>query len=162
MSGIAAGRLAEERKAWRKEHPFVSLKLFFFCRRKMNFFGLFRALSLGQPRMPTVRWICSTGKPPYLEKKRLLGKVDCLKCVWSLKTIIRRLLQSVRKKNFANLKPTTSIICLSFISKISGKFEPPLFHPNVYPSGTVCLSLLDENKDWRPAITIKQVLWKSR
>ena len=37
------------------------------------------------------------------------------------------------------------------------KFEPPLFHPNVYPSGTVCLSLLDEDKDWRPAITIKQV-----
>ena len=38
----------------------------------------------------------------------------------------------------------------------AGKFEPPLFHPNVYPSGTVCLSLLDENKDWRPAVTIKQ------
>ena len=38
-----------------------------------------------------------------------------------------------------------------------GKFEPPLFHPNVYPSGTVCLSLLDEDKDWRPAVTIKQV-----
>lgn len=37
------------------------------------------------------------------------------------------------------------------------KFEPPLFHPNIYPSGTVCLSLLDEDKDWRPAITIKQV-----
>lgn len=38
------------------------------------------------------------------------------------------------------------------------KFEPPLFHPNVYPSGTVCLSLLDEEKDWKPAITIKQIL----
>jgi ubiquitin-protein ligase len=37
-----------------------------------------------------------------------------------------------------------------------GKFEPPIFHPNVYPSGTVCLSLLDEEKDWRPAVTIKQ------
>ena len=36
-------------------------------------------------------------------------------------------------------------------------FVPPLFHPNVYPSGTVCLSILDEDKDWRPAITIKQV-----
>jgi len=42
-------------------------------------------------------------------------------------------------------------------SIVLGKFEPPLFHPNVYPSGTVCLSLLDESKDWRPAITIKQV-----
>jgi len=28
----------------------------------------------------------------------------------------------------------------------------------VYPSGTVCLSLLDEEKDWRPAVTIKQIL----
>ena len=33
-----------------------------------------------------------------------------------------------------------------------------LFHPNVYPSGTVCLSILDEEKDWRPALTIKQLL----
>lgn len=37
-------------------------------------------------------------------------------------------------------------------------FTPKLFHPNVYPSGTVCLSILNEEKDWRPAITIKQVL----
>lgn len=45
-----------------------------------------------------------------------------------------------------------------------GKFTPPLFHPNVYPSGTVCLSILDEEKSWKPAITIKQVgnvLWLS-
>ncbi|EDV20689.1 SUMO-conjugating enzyme UBC9-A [Trichoplax sp. H2] len=38
------------------------------------------------------------------------------------------------------------------------KFDPALFHPNVYPSGTVCLSLLDEDKDWRPSVTIKQIL----
>jgi len=38
------------------------------------------------------------------------------------------------------------------------KFEPPIFHPNIYPSGTVCLSLLDEEKDWAPQITIKQIL----
>jgi ubiquitin-conjugating enzyme E2 I len=37
------------------------------------------------------------------------------------------------------------------------KFTPPLFHPNVYPSGTICLSILDEEKNWKPAITIKQV-----
>jgi Ubiquitin-conjugating enzyme len=39
-----------------------------------------------------------------------------------------------------------------------GKFVPPLFHPNVYPSGTICLSILNEEEGWRPAITIKQVL----
>ena len=38
-----------------------------------------------------------------------------------------------------------------------GKFDPPLFHPNVYPSGTVCLSILNEDEGWKPAITIKQV-----
>lgn len=35
---------------------------------------------------------------------------------------------------------------------------PPLFHPNVYPSGTVCLSILNEEEAWRPAITVKQIL----
>lgn len=52
---------------------------------------------------------------------------------------------------------------------MTGKFTPPLFHPNVFPSGTVCLSILgayadllmrcsDEEKSWKPAITIKQIL----
>ncbi|KAH7025798.1 ubiquitin-conjugating enzyme/RWD-like protein [Microdochium trichocladiopsis] len=39
-----------------------------------------------------------------------------------------------------------------------GKFTPPLFHPNVYPSGTVCLSILNEDEGWKPAITIKQIV----
>ena len=37
-------------------------------------------------------------------------------------------------------------------------FTPPLFHPNVYPSGTVCLSILSEDKDWKPSLTVKQLL----
>lgn len=41
---------------------------------------------------------------------------------------------------------------------LSGKFVPPLFHPNVYPSGTVCLSILNEEEGWRPAITVKEIL----
>lgn len=41
---------------------------------------------------------------------------------------------------------------------VTGKFVPPLFHPNVYPSGTVCLSILNEEEGWKPAITIKQIL----
>jgi len=39
--------------------------------------------------------------------------------------------------------------------QVNGK---PLFHPNVYPSGTVCLSILNEDEDWKPAITIRQIL----
>mmetsp|Transcript_2110 Transcript_2110/g.5239 ORF Transcript_2110/g.5239 Transcript_2110/m.5239 type:complete len:122 (-) Transcript_2110:246-611(-) len=38
------------------------------------------------------------------------------------------------------------------------KFNPRIFHPNVYPSGTICLSILDENKGWKPSITVKQML----
>uniref|UniRef100_A0A0A9WHW0 SUMO-conjugating enzyme ubc9 n=1 Tax=Lygus hesperus TaxID=30085 RepID=A0A0A9WHW0_LYGHE len=38
------------------------------------------------------------------------------------------------------------------------QFNPLIFHPNVYPSGTVCLSILNEEKDWRPILTIKDIL----
>jgi len=37
-------------------------------------------------------------------------------------------------------------------------FTPPIFHPNIYPTGRVCLSILDSNKDWKPSITLKQVM----
>jgi len=43
--------------------------------------------------------------------------------------------------------------------------KPPLvklpagfFHPNIYPSGKVCLSILNEDKAWKPSITVKQIL----
>lgn len=51
--------------------------------------------------------------------------------------------------------PKCAQIVLSLLT--IGKFSPPLYHPNVYPSGTICLSILDEEKSWKPAITIKQV-----
>eukprot|EP01028_Stygiella_incarcerata_P000847 TRINITY_DN1133_c0_g1_i1.p2 TRINITY_DN1133_c0_g1~~TRINITY_DN1133_c0_g1_i1.p2 ORF type:complete len:105 (+),score=32.71 TRINITY_DN1133_c0_g1_i1:485-799(+) len=38
------------------------------------------------------------------------------------------------------------------------RFVPPLFHPNVYPSGTVCLSILNPETDWRPSLTVKDIL----
>eukprot|EP00758_Cryptobia_borreli_P003168 Tbor_TRINITY_DN3572_c0_g2::TRINITY_DN3572_c0_g2_i1::g.2917::m.2917/K10577/UBE2I, UBC9; ubiquitin-conjugating enzyme E2 I len=38
------------------------------------------------------------------------------------------------------------------------QFKKVLFHPNIYPSGTVCLSILNEEKDWRSHITIKTML----
>lgn len=45
--------------------------------------------------------------------------------------------------------PTTPPTCI---------FKPFIFHPNVYSSGIVCLSLLNEHSDWRSAITIKEIL----
>mmetsp|Transcript_10401 Transcript_10401/g.18336 ORF Transcript_10401/g.18336 Transcript_10401/m.18336 type:complete len:159 (-) Transcript_10401:464-940(-) len=38
------------------------------------------------------------------------------------------------------------------------QFVPTLFHPNVYPSGTVCLSILNAEEDWNPTVTLKQIL----
>jgi ubiquitin-conjugating enzyme E2 I len=35
-------------------------------------------------------------------------------------------------------------------------FTPVIFHPNVYPCGRVCLSIL--TSAWRPAISFKEVL----
>ena len=37
-------------------------------------------------------------------------------------------------------------------------FKPVIPHPNVYPSGTVCLSILNEEEDWKPHISVKQIL----
>uniref|UniRef100_A0A672S955 SUMO-conjugating enzyme UBC9-A-like n=1 Tax=Sinocyclocheilus grahami TaxID=75366 RepID=A0A672S955_SINGR len=113
MSGIALSRLSQERKAWRKDHPFG-----------------FVAVPMKNPdgTMNLMNWECAIpGKKgtPWeggLFKLRMLFKDDY---------------------------PSSPPKC---------KFEPPLFHPNVYPSGTVCLSILEEDKDWRPAITIKQIL----
>ncbi|KAA0202174.1 hypothetical protein HAZT_HAZT006069 [Hyalella azteca] len=113
MSGIAIARLAEERKGWRKDHPFG-----FIARPTKNPDGTLNLMN----------WECAIpGKKgtPWdggLYRLRMIFKDDY---------------------------PSTPPKC---------KFEPPLFHPNVYPSGTVCLSLLDDEKDWRPAITIKQIL----
>jgi ubiquitin-conjugating enzyme E2 I len=36
------------------------------------------------------------------------------------------------------------------------KFVPALYHPNVYPCGTICLSILSQ--DWSPSITMTQIL----
>ena len=37
-------------------------------------------------------------------------------------------------------------------------FRPVIPHPNVYPSGTVCLSILNDEEDWKPHLTVKQIL----
>ena len=38
------------------------------------------------------------------------------------------------------------------------RFTPPLYHPNVFASGTVCRSILTADKDYVPSISIKQLL----
>ncbi|KAK0420240.1 hypothetical protein QR680_014580 [Steinernema hermaphroditum] len=113
MSGIAAGRLSEERKSWRKDHPFG-----FIAKPMKNATG---ALDL-------FNWECAIPGKKGTNWEGGLYKI---------------------RMTFREDYPSTPPKC---------RFEPPLFHPNVYPSGTVCLSLLDESKDWKPSITIRQIL----
>ncbi|EIM21643.1 ubiquitin-conjugating enzyme [Wallemia mellicola CBS 633.66] len=113
MSGVARTRLAEERKIWRKDHPFG------FWAKPTKF-----------PDGSLNLLIWEVGIP---------GKSGS---AWE---------HGVYKLNmqFPEDYPSKPPKC---------KFTPPLFHPNVYPSGTVCLSILDEEKGWKPAITIKQIV----
>lgn len=57
------------------------------------------------------------------------------------------------------LYPVSLIFTESYPSKPPEcKFPPGFFHPNVYPSGMVCLSIVNADKGWKPAITVKQIL----
>ncbi|KAJ4963637.1 hypothetical protein NE237_023576 [Protea cynaroides] len=111
--GIARGRLAEERKAWRKNHPhgFVA-------------------------------------KPETLPD----GSVNLM--VWHC---------TIPGKSGTDWEGGYFPITLHFSEDYPSKppkckFPQGFFHPNVYPSGTVCLSILNEDSGWRPAITVKQIL----
>ncbi|KAH9906945.1 ubiquitin carrier protein [Xylariomycetidae sp. FL2044] len=105
-------RIGEERKAWRKDHPFG-----FWARPIKNAQGL----------LDLKTWECGI---PGKEKTIWEGGI--------FKMTI----------TFPEEYPTKPPKC---------RFTPPLFHPNVYPSGTVCLSILNEDDGWKPAITVKQI-----
>lgn len=113
MSGFAISRLTQERKAWRKDHPFG-----FVATPTKNHDGTLNLM----------KWMCAIpGKRGTPWEGGLYS------------------LQMVFQEDY----PASPPKC---------QFEPPIFHPNVYTSGLVCLSILEEDKDWKPGITIKQVL----
>ncbi|BGO90198.1 hypothetical protein NBRC10512_002401 [Rhodotorula toruloides] len=113
MSGICERRLQEERKQWRKDHPYG-----FFAKPKKNPDG----------SMDLKVW--ETGIP---------GKEGT---IWE-----------------NAVYPVTLIFPDDYPSKPPKcKLPAGFYHPNIYPSGTVCLSILNEEKSWRPAITLKQIL----
>eukprot|EP00877_Chromochloris_zofingiensis_P008718 jgi/Chrzof1/409/Cz01g14230.t1 len=37
-------------------------------------------------------------------------------------------------------------------------FPPGFFHPNVFPDGRICLSIINDYQDWKPSISMKQIL----
>lgn len=110
---LCRNRLQEEKKQWRKDHPF-------------GFFA--KPVKAADGSLDLLSW--SAGVP---------GKAGT---PWEGGTYKLTL-------TFTEDYPTKPPKC---------KFTRPLFHPNVYPSGTICLSILNEEQDWRPAITIRQIL----
>uniref|UniRef100_A0A2S2PTF1 SUMO-conjugating enzyme UBC9 n=1 Tax=Schizaphis graminum TaxID=13262 RepID=A0A2S2PTF1_SCHGA len=97
MSGIALTRLSEERKGWRKDHPFG-----FVAKPGKNPDG---SLNL-------MVWEC------YIPGRKSTA--------WENGMYFLRMI-------FKDDYPSSPPKC---------KFEPPLFHPNVYPSGKYMLSSL--------------------
>ncbi|KAL0042063.1 hypothetical protein WJX77_001974 [Trebouxia sp. C0004] len=113
MAGMARTRIAEERKAWRKNKPFG-----FHARPESGTDG---AINL-------MKWKC-----------HIPGKT---KTDWE-----------------GGYFPLTIEFSEDYPSKPPKcKFAPNFFHPNIYPSGTVCLSILNEEEGWRPSITVNQIL----
>ena len=113
MAGIARGRLQEERKTWRKDHPHAFVA---------------KPRSRDDGSQDIMHWDCVIPG-----KKETIWEGGMFKMSMEF------------TEEYPNKPP-------------KGKFTPPLFHPNVYPSGTICLSILNEDKGWKPSITIKQLL----
>eukprot|EP01036_Dinobryon_divergens_P029345 gene29345-38424_t len=113
MSGIAVGRLSEERKNWRKDHP-------------AGFYA--RPVSKADGSSNIMEW--HTGIPGK-EGSDWEGGV--------YKVTVR----------FSPDYPSKPPTC---------RFEPPIYHPNVFSSGDICLSILKEDGGWRPGITVKEIL----
>ncbi|CAN4088107.1 unnamed protein product [Withania somnifera] len=113
VGGIARGRLAEERKAWRKNHPHG-----FVAKPETGPDG---SLNL-------MVWHCTIPGKPGTDWEG--GHYPLT-------------------MHFSEDYPSQPPKC---------KFPQGFFHINVYPSGDVCLSILNAGTGWNPAITVKQIL----
>ncbi len=134
---IARARLASERVNWRKDHPHL-----FYAKPETV---------PGSGNLNMMRWVCGIPGPK---------DVSCLQC-FSPAVLLRAFFDCARWQT--PWEGAIYELVLEFPEEYPDKppkcrFPAHFFHPNVYPSGTVCLSLVDEEKDWKPAITVKQVL----
>ena len=139
------------RKQWRRDHPF-------------GFFA--KPVRTPQGVLDLKKWECGI---PGKEKTLWDGGLFKLDVIFPDGTRLKIPERTWRQPvDFLHLRISDKAakVCVSRVTinhsirsyNASGKFTPPLFHPNVYPSGTVCLSILNEEEGWRPAITIKQIL----
>ena len=104
MAGIATGRLTEERKSWRKDHP-------------PGFFA--KPMTKPDGSSDLFLWNCGVPGKAGTDWEGGVYKVTL---------------------QFTEDYPSKPPIA---------KFTPAIFHPNVFSSGQVCLSILKEQSGWR-------------
>ena len=121
-------------KQWRRDHPFG-----FFAKPQRNSQGV----------LDLKRWECGIPGKDKTVWEGGLFKLDVTFPDGKYFARLSNLGLSTQRLTRPLEYPTKPPKC---------RFIPPLFHPNVYPSGTVCLSILNEEEGWKPAITIKQIL----
>lgn len=143
MATIARKRLQEERKAWKRDHP-------------VGFSAKYAPLlscSVGGGDTSTP--LADMSKAPAPLAPKVLDDTKGLDVMkWNCK---------IPGKKGSHWEGGEYFLTMEFSEEYPAKppkcrFSPVLFHPNVYPSGTVCLSILNEDEDWKPSITIKQIL----
>ena len=129
------------RKQWRRDHPFG-----FFAKPMRGANGM----------MDLKKWECGV---PGKEKTIWEGGLFKLEVTFPDEYPTKPPKCTSLTASPAQSQPScrSTLVAYTF-SRNTGKFVPPLFHPNVYPSGTVCLSILNEEEGWKPAITIKEIL----
>ena len=111
MGSLAERRLSEERKSWRKDHPFgFSLKP--------------RANPDGSANL--MMWDASVPGPAGTDWEGGVFKLVL---------------------EFSQDFPIVAPRC---------KFSPPIFHCNVFRSGAICLSIV--NEAWKPSISLRELL----
>lgn len=167
-NSVTRNRLIEERKAWRKDRPFG-----FHAKPKVGDNGCV-ILGIGE-RVGVFRPSCVLFFESQLEgdNERYCREVD-LK-LWNCiipgkKGTIWEGGHYPLKISFSNEYPARPPKVRLFFcgdtqdnyadmrTHVQCSFDKGFYHPNIYPSGTVCLSILNEDEQWRPSITLKQIL----
>jgi ubiquitin-conjugating enzyme E2 I len=119
---LRMNRLSEERKQWRGDHPF-------------SFYP---------------KSICENGGVMDLKSwTRLFGRAGYSRCALSFQIVNLAFILPSKQAKIMLEYPTKPPKCNIVIDisknlrlRVTGQFVPPLFHPNIYPSSTVCLSIL--------------------
>ncbi|GJV14850.1 SUMO-conjugating enzyme SCE1-like protein [Tanacetum coccineum] len=185
--GVARGRLTEERKAWRKNHPhgFVAkpeslpdgsvnlMKWNCIIPGKAGIAFTFVGSNMVIDVMPLLSLNCNAGhqkfglvevvKMDYMRGHwfgfNMVIGVSMNVLLWLLKKINSDVVLNALNNVALNVHDHIEMIKKDYPSKPPKcNFPKDFFHLNVYQSGMVCLSILSESSGWRPAITVKQIL----